>query len=106
MSIGLDVARGPSSISYAKAAEAWPDGSVTVAGLGSLPTRSQSTMFPSLNVTAPKPLGELSERTNLLPVTRAAEPWSEIVSTRATPPGRLRNCQGGFTENGPGPGNN
>src|SRR3981189_2171180 len=100
MSIGLYVACGPSSISYANAADAWPDGSVTVTPLGSLPTRSQSTMFPSLNVTAPKPLGELSVRTNLLPVTRAAEPCSEIVSTRATPPGRFRNCQGGFTGNG------
>jgi len=78
MSIGLDVACGPSSISYAKAAEAWPDGSVTEPAEGSLPARSQSTMFPSLNVTAPKPLGELSERTNLLPVTRAAAPLLRV----------------------------
>src|SRR4030081_1340028 len=97
MSIGLDGAGGPSSISSANAADGWPDGSVTVAPLGSLPARSQSTMLPSPNVTAPKPLGELSDRTNLLPVMRAAEPCSEIVSTRATPPGKFKNCQGGFT---------
>src|ERR1700674_2874648 len=97
MSIGLDVACGPSSISYAKAADAWPEGSVIEAGLGSFPVRNQSTMFPSLKVTAPNPLGELKDRTNLLPVTCAVEPCSEIVSTRATPPGRFRNCQGGFT---------
>src|SRR6476469_6985058 len=97
MSIGLDVARGPTSISYENAADAWPSGSVTETGWGSLPARSQSTILPSLNVTAPNPLGELSDRTNLLPVTCAVDPCSTTVSMRATPPGRFRNCQGGLT---------
>jgi hypothetical protein len=57
-------------------------------------------MFPSSNVTAPKPLGDVSEWTNLFPLTFTAEPWSDSVSMRATPPAPFRNCQGGFTCSG------
>ena len=39
-------------------------------------------MFPSSNVTAPNPLGELSERTNLLPVTRGGALQRDRVDTR------------------------
>src|SRR5438046_3131072 len=100
MSIGLDVACGPSSSWNANAADACPVGSTTETDTGSFPARNQSTIFPSSNVTTPNPLGDASERTNLLALTRTDDPCREIESTCATPPGRFRNCQGGFTWNG------